>query len=69
MLKPLPAFIGGSGDLLGATREAWQCAEAYRQDYPLFVLAAFASVYIVFQAFAIPGPIVLSILAGALYPL
>ena len=68
VVKPLPKAIGGDGDLIGTTRAVWQCAEAYRSDHPAFVLAAFAIVYIVFQTFAIPGPIVLSILSGALYP-
>ena len=68
IVKPLPKLIGGSGDLIGTTREVWKCAEAYRSDHPGFVLAAFIIVYVLFQTFAIPGPIVLSILSGALYP-
>ena len=67
-MKPLPAFLGGTGDVFGTTRDVWHCAEAYRAGHPAFVLAAFVSVYVVLQAFAIPGPIVLSILSGALYP-
>ena len=69
MIKPLPVALGGTGDVFKATREVWVCAEAYKGTHPGFVLAAFASVYIMLQAFAIPGPIVLSILAGALYPM
>jgi hypothetical protein len=68
IVKPLPKLVGGSGDLIGTTREVWKCAEAYRSDHPVFVLAAFVIVYVLFQTFAIPGPIVLSILSGALYP-
>ena len=45
----------------------WQCADAYRVQYPYFVLSAFCIVYITLQTLAIPGPIVLSVLSGALY--
>ena len=68
VVKPLPRLVGGGGDVIGTTRDVWRCAEAYRHDHPSFVVAAFALVYVMFQTFAIPGPIVLSILSGALYP-
>jgi hypothetical protein len=68
IVKPLPTALGGTGDVVAATREVWACAEAYRASHGGYVLACFAAVYVVLQAFAIPGPIVLSILSGALYP-
>jgi hypothetical protein len=58
----------GTGDVLQTTKDVWRCAEAYRTHHPAFVVVAFVLVYVTFQTFAIPGPIVLSILAGALYP-
>jgi hypothetical protein len=66
--KPLPKLLGGTGDVFGVTREVWACAEVYQAQHPQLVLATFALVYIVLQTFAIPGPIVLSILSGAMYP-
>lgn len=50
-------------------KAAAQCARDYQQGHASYVLAAFCVVYIVLQALAIPGPIVLSVLAGALYPI
>lgn len=44
-----------------------QCAKDYDAEHPYVVIAAYCIVYIVLQAFAIPGPIVLSVLAGAVY--
>ena len=62
-----PKWVGGRSDVFGTTRELWQCADAYRVQYPYFVLSAFCIVYITLQTLAIPGPIVLSVLSGALY--
>lgn len=41
--------------------------EKYTQAYPYYVLFAFVYLYILLQAFAIPGPIFLCILAGPLF--
>jgi hypothetical protein len=62
-----PAALGGTGDVLGTAKTTWACAEAYRSQSPGYVLALFAGVYVALQAFAIPGPLILSIIAGALY--
>jgi uncharacterized membrane protein YdjX (TVP38/TMEM64 family) len=42
-------------------------AHRYRDDHYWSVFAAFCEVYIFFQAFGIPGPLLLSILAGPLF--
>eukprot|EP01138_Halocafeteria_seosinensis_P008465 gb/GECG01008651.1/.p1 GENE.gb/GECG01008651.1/~~gb/GECG01008651.1/.p1 ORF type:complete len:243 (+),score=10.10 gb/GECG01008651.1/:1-729(+) len=65
----MPTFLGGDGDPLGTTKVLWKCAEEYRKDHPGSVLGIYIVCYIALQAFAIPGPLLLSILAGAMYPL
>jgi len=47
---------------------AYRCASTYRQANEHFLLIGFILTYITLQTFAIPGPIVLSVLSGALYP-
>ncbi|KAJ0401220.1 hypothetical protein ATCC90586_010173 [Pythium insidiosum] len=64
----LPTWMNGRNDKMGTVKGLWACAEQYKQHHPGFVLASFCVVYIVLQTFAIPGPIVLSILSGAMYP-
>lgn len=64
----LPKVLGGRNDKLGTVKQLWQCATQYKQKNPNTTVAAFSIVYIALQTFAIPGPIVLSILSGALYP-
>lgn len=41
---------------------------SYKEEYYLYVLLAFATIYVFLQTFAIPGSIFLSILAGFLFP-
>uniref|UniRef100_M4C042 VTT domain-containing protein n=1 Tax=Hyaloperonospora arabidopsidis (strain Emoy2) TaxID=559515 RepID=M4C042_HYAAE len=53
---------------MGTVQGLWLCASQYRDHHAGFVLSSFCIVYITLQTFAIPGPIVLSILAGAMYP-
>ncbi|TYZ65228.1 hypothetical protein PybrP1_012324 [[Pythium] brassicae (nom. inval.)] len=65
----LPTWLRGRNDKMGTVRALWACAGQYKQQYPGFVLASYCVVYVALQTFAIPGPIVLSILAGAMYPL
>lgn len=65
----LPTWLRGRNDKMGTVRALWACAGQYKQQHPGFVLASFCVVYVTLQTFAIPGPIVLSILAGAMYPL
>ena len=62
-----PKFVGGEGDLLKTARRVWMCADAYQRLSPEFVLAAYCAIYVGMQTFAIPGPLVLSIIAGALW--
>ncbi|OQR89662.1 SNARE associated Golgi protein [Achlya hypogyna] len=64
----LPKILGGRDDKLGTVTALWTCANQYQELQPNFVLASFVVVYVALQTFAIPGPIILSILAGALYP-
>lgn len=51
-----------------AQKQLYECASVYRQDNEGTLLIGFILTYVLFQTFAIPGPIVLSVLAGALYP-
>ena len=53
---------------MGTVQGLWHCARQYREHHAGFVLCSFCLVYITLQTFAVPGPIVLSILAGAMYP-
>lgn len=64
----LPTWLNGRNDKMGTVQGLWQCASKYKEHHADFVLASFCIVYIALQAFAIPGPIVLSILSGAIYP-
>ncbi|TMW60784.1 hypothetical protein Poli38472_000826 [Pythium oligandrum] len=64
----LPTWLNGRNDKMGTVRGLWACANQYKEHHPGFVLASFCIVYIALQTFAIPGPIVLSILSGAIYP-
>ncbi len=64
----LPTYVGGRNDMMGTLQRVLLCAENYREDHSTRVVMCYAFVYILLQTFAIPGPIVLSILAGALYP-
>lgn len=64
----LPTWMNGRNDKMGTVQGLWACANQYKAQNPGFVLASFCIVYITLQTFAIPGPIVLSILSGAMYP-
>ncbi|CAK4068806.1 unnamed protein product [Aphanomyces euteiches] len=64
----LPKFLGGRDDKLGTVTALWKCASLYQEQHSSFVLSCFVLVYVSLQTFAIPGPLVLSILSGALYP-
>lgn len=64
----LPTVLGGFDNKLEKLRGLWQCADAYKAHNPGFALTAFASLYVTLQAFAIPGSVWLSLLAGTLYP-
>ncbi|RQM25265.1 hypothetical protein B5M09_006443 [Aphanomyces astaci] len=64
----LPKFVGGRDDKLGTVTALWKCASLYQEQHSNFVVSSFALVYVSLQTFAIPGPLILSILSGALYP-
>lgn len=64
----LPTWLHGRNDKIGTVRSLWSCTNQYKEEHPVFVLLSFCIVYITLQTFAIPGPIVLSILSGAMYP-
>jgi hypothetical protein len=64
----LPTWLNGRNDKMGTVKGLWACASQYKEQHPGYVLASFCIVYISLQTFAIPGPIVLSILSGAIYP-
>jgi len=63
----LPKPLGGTGDIGTLALRGWQCAEAYRVESPSHVLVAMTALYVGLQAFAIPGPLVLSIVSGAVF--
>lgn len=63
----LPTWMNGRNDKMGTVQGLWECANKYKEHHPGFVVASFCIVYISLQTFAIPGPIVLSILSGAMY--
>lgn len=54
-------------DLPGVMQTAWVCADEYNSVHSEFCLGVFIAMYVSLQTFAIPGPIVLSALSGALY--
>ena len=62
-----PKLVGGDGDVMAAAARAWRCAAAAHRETPERTLAVYVSLYCGLQAFAIPGPLILSIVAGALY--
>ena len=64
----LPTWLGGRNAVLDTVKDLWKCAEAVKNDHWSFVLGAYIAVYVSLQAFAIPGPLILSLLTGALYP-
>ncbi|KAI9912983.1 hypothetical protein PsorP6_006625 [Peronosclerospora sorghi] len=64
----LPKWLNGRNDKMGTVQGLWECALQYQEHHSVFVLSSFCIVYIALQTFAIPGPIVLSILSGAMYP-
>ena len=48
-------------------RSIHQVISKYSEDNKIYVLFAFCYLYIFLQSFAIPGPVFLSILSGALF--
>lgn len=61
-------MVKGAGvDVTGTIGQAYKCAKGYQADNPKYILGVFVSLYMSMQAFAIPGTIVLSVLAGPLF--
>lgn len=48
-------------------RSIWRCFEEYKVENPVWTVATFSTLYATLQAFAIPGPMILSIVSGALW--
>ena len=46
-----------------------QCATKYDEVHPSWTLVLYVAVYLVLQSFAIPGPLILSLISGVLWPL
>ena len=57
-----------SGDKGKAVRELKECVRKYDGDHPAWAVVLYVVLYVVMQTFAIPGPIILSLLTGALWP-
>ena len=51
----------------GVAISLMKCGNAFQVDHPNYVTGAFVICYITLQTFAIPGPIILSVLAGVFY--
>jgi len=60
-------ITGFTRDLSVTLKKSWICVAEYQKDNSLYTMGVFCSLYISLQSFAIPGPIVLSVLGGALY--
>lgn len=45
------------------------CAAKYDQEFPEWALVLYVALYLLLQTFAIPGPLILSLVSGALWPL
>lgn len=65
----LPRFAGGDGSPENAARTLAKCGGELYGSHPSYVVALFSTVYIALQTCAIPGPIVLSVAAGAIWGL
>lgn len=65
----LPRFLGGDGSPEKSARTLAQCGGEVSAIHPSYVVALFSTVYIALQTCAIPGPIVLSVAAGAIWGL
>jgi len=72
--KGLPIGDGGNSDLfkiprtIGDAKRIGSLILDYKKDYYYSVFGAYFASYILLQSFCIPGSIVLSILAGYLFP-
>jgi uncharacterized membrane protein YdjX (TVP38/TMEM64 family) len=63
----LPQMLGGTGNTVDTVRSLWKCASVYHAESPVYTAAVLGAIYVALQAFAIPGPLLLSVVAGALY--
>jgi uncharacterized membrane protein YdjX (TVP38/TMEM64 family) len=63
-------FVQGAvGDAKRTALILSECATRYDEAYPAWTLILYVSVYLLLQAFAIPGPLILSLVSGMLWPL
>lgn len=62
-----PKWIGGRGDVISTVIELHKCTVSYNSLYPSWTIIIYISTYILLQAFAIPGPLILSIISGSLW--
>lgn len=58
---------GAASDPTDTIATAWKCAKDYQLENPVYITGVYAALYMTMQAFAIPGTIVLSVLAGPLF--
>ena len=54
----------GSRDLFNTLKQLQGCTTQYNLQYPTWTMVLFVNLYVLLQAFGIPGPLLLSILAG-----
>ena len=68
LMHALPRSLGGGGGgAVGAAARLSRCASAFQSVAPGWCIAAYVYAYVSLQALAIPGPLLLSVLAGAVY--
>ena len=51
----------------GVATSLMKCGNAFQVNHPNYVTGSFVICYVLLQTFAIPGPIILSVLAGVFY--
>ena len=63
----LSFIVKGAGDPAPTIMTTWKCAAAYNALHPSYTLALICGIYVALQTCAIPGPVVLAVVAGGLY--
>jgi uncharacterized membrane protein YdjX (TVP38/TMEM64 family) len=63
----LSFIVKGAGDPAPTIMATWKCAAAYNALHPSYTLALICGIYVALQTCAIPGPVVLAVVAGGLY--
>lgn len=62
-------FFTGLKNASSTARELSNCASKYDAKHPHWMLLLYVSIYVFLQMFGIPGPLLLSLTSGALWPL